>query len=508
VAPAEKDKLFADLSAYLDGELSPRRAREIERLLAESAEARQMLADLRGIADALAALPRKRAPADLPQRVRREAERQVLLQEPAGLRRGRVIRLALRLTASAAVIAGCLFAGWTVLKQERPVRRAPARESAEARRPPREQIAAAPATPGGELPEVAVATEQAIPNAADHVAPAHISPVYADADRPVVVFSDREAPAFRVGIPIAATQADVSVNLTVLPRTAEEYEAALETITVWTRPVAHAETGAPRRGADAHRGHDVFQRQQDFVVRLRPEEFNGLLVTLGERLPGQVQASMNFNARALDRVQMLVNAPPRAPTHVAKSREPRAGRPVAAASTDEQAAPVMGLVSRISARKSAAESRSATKGREVADQPRTSVRAAPDAAPVAPRELTLAAPRAPREPERERQAAGARAPALRAFEPVVTRPAGQTQPDAERARQMLAALRHQAVRWIAPLWQQLEQLRALLLGNLAGKPAAASPAQQIEPLDVRVTVLPPIGVSPKAAPPTTAPAGP
>jgi hypothetical protein len=81
------------LSAYLDGELSPADLRAVEQLLAESAEARQLLEELRAVAEGLAALPRVAAPDTLSAAMRAAAERQMLLGPAPPHPRRRVVRL-------------------------------------------------------------------------------------------------------------------------------------------------------------------------------------------------------------------------------------------------------------------------------------------------------------------------------------------------------------------------------------------------------------------------------
>lgn len=63
------------LSAYLDGELSDESQRQVERLLAESAEHRQFLAELRGLCDRLDELPRYQVGPDLCTRILQETAR-------------------------------------------------------------------------------------------------------------------------------------------------------------------------------------------------------------------------------------------------------------------------------------------------------------------------------------------------------------------------------------------------------------------------------------------------
>ncbi len=72
MTPVEPDKLGPDLSAYLDGQLSPQRAAEIEALLAESPEARQLLEQLRETSQALRGLTRLDAPPELRAHLRAE----------------------------------------------------------------------------------------------------------------------------------------------------------------------------------------------------------------------------------------------------------------------------------------------------------------------------------------------------------------------------------------------------------------------------------------------------
>lgn len=70
------------IGAYLDGELSSEEKARTEQLLAESAENRQMLEELRALRANLQALPRHTLPADFSQRVIQRAEREMLLGSP------------------------------------------------------------------------------------------------------------------------------------------------------------------------------------------------------------------------------------------------------------------------------------------------------------------------------------------------------------------------------------------------------------------------------------------
>jgi len=109
------NKLEADLSAYLDGELTPEARAAVERLLAESPAARRLLEQLRSVSHQVAELPRQRAPEELGALLRRQAERRLLF----GARRtltARVLRVWPQLLASAAVLVACAWVGWYTLR--------------------------------------------------------------------------------------------------------------------------------------------------------------------------------------------------------------------------------------------------------------------------------------------------------------------------------------------------------------------------------------------------------
>jgi len=74
------------LSAYLDGELTAAEQAEMERLLATSPAARQLLDELRALSTTLQSLPQQKVGEDLSPRVLRVAERRMLTGEEAGPR--------------------------------------------------------------------------------------------------------------------------------------------------------------------------------------------------------------------------------------------------------------------------------------------------------------------------------------------------------------------------------------------------------------------------------------
>lgn len=117
------EKLGPDLSAYLDGELTPQRRAEIEQLLESSPEARRRLEDLRGAADAVNDLPRMAAPDALVPAMRRQAERRLLLDAPQSPAWRRWWLLPMQVSATAAVVALCVLVGWHALRT--PVEPAP-----------------------------------------------------------------------------------------------------------------------------------------------------------------------------------------------------------------------------------------------------------------------------------------------------------------------------------------------------------------------------------------------
>lgn len=71
------------LSAYLDGELSPKQVAQIEQWVSESPDARRRLEDFRRISGWIQELPRAELPSEFASQVLREAERQMLLPAPA-----------------------------------------------------------------------------------------------------------------------------------------------------------------------------------------------------------------------------------------------------------------------------------------------------------------------------------------------------------------------------------------------------------------------------------------
>ncbi|MFQ5804989.1 MAG: hypothetical protein ACE5I3_00915 [Phycisphaerae bacterium] len=358
MASADKERLGADLSAYLDGELSPERAREVERLLAESEQARRTLADLRAISQSLGDLPRRRAPAGLPDKVRRSVERQVLLQERAPAGRPRVLKLVARISASAALIAACVFAGWTVLQRvNRPAPRgvegeiaagealAGGDEDAKAfarRFPPAvsaetEAAATAAAEPHADAPAIAMAKkrESLGYKARAGEVPAAGAAIVATKDEIVAAEKDDLAAA---ATPIVAVTP--AVNILVSPRDANEYNASLRTVALWQQAprsmVGRVAAGLvtelrPGRGRMSGAAAEAKQEeasaaptQQDFTLRVQPDQVGDMLLALERDAPQQVRVEMRFNVSDFSQVQRMVmpvgSVPPDGELTVAEAR--------------------------------------------------------------------------------------------------------------------------------------------------------------------------------------------
>jgi hypothetical protein len=118
----ERESLAADLSAYVDGELSPQRAGEVEAWLRTSVEARQELDELRRVSGAVRGLPRLTTPDSLAVRIAAAAAARRAVGRPSRLkmfawRRGPQIS-----AAAAAVLFVCIWGGYHVAQAARKAR--------------------------------------------------------------------------------------------------------------------------------------------------------------------------------------------------------------------------------------------------------------------------------------------------------------------------------------------------------------------------------------------------
>ncbi len=127
---AKSAEHLEQLTAYLDGELSPEQHDEVDRLLAEDEAARTLLDELRRTARLVGSLPRGRAPADLAEQVTARMEREALLGDSStGLsptRRGVPWGRGFALAASFALVCTAAWYGVPELtKRFEPTRREP-----------------------------------------------------------------------------------------------------------------------------------------------------------------------------------------------------------------------------------------------------------------------------------------------------------------------------------------------------------------------------------------------
>lgn len=109
--PEKREELEADLSAYLDGELSEARSRLIERKLSESKELRRKFDDLRSAAEHVASLQRVRSPDGVPEAVAEQLARNSVLSTPGEARYARLSRWLPRVAGIAAVLVACILIG-------------------------------------------------------------------------------------------------------------------------------------------------------------------------------------------------------------------------------------------------------------------------------------------------------------------------------------------------------------------------------------------------------------
>lgn len=118
----EREQLEVQLSAYLDGELTPAEQAEVEALLLRDAKARQLLEELRAVIDATHGLPRARAAGDLREAIRSQLERHALLgtlKAPVSQPGASLLRT--RWVAAAAIVLMTSVAGyitWSFMEVE------------------------------------------------------------------------------------------------------------------------------------------------------------------------------------------------------------------------------------------------------------------------------------------------------------------------------------------------------------------------------------------------------
>ncbi len=113
---SDREQLEQQLSAFLDGELSDEQVAELQRMLAASPDAKQLLAELEKTVAAVRGLPRQPSPDDLYESITAQLERSALLE--GDVAEGSPVRAAsrwgwlVRLTGSAAVVLLAVGVGY------------------------------------------------------------------------------------------------------------------------------------------------------------------------------------------------------------------------------------------------------------------------------------------------------------------------------------------------------------------------------------------------------------
>ena len=352
MASAEKDNLGADLSAYLDGEFNNERAREIEKTLAESADARGTLDGLRSISEQLGTLPRKSAPRELTESLRRSAEQHALLQQQPTLGRLKVIRFVAQIAACAAVVTLCVVVGWGTLRQaetpptaaesviveDKAGEKGPWAAEQRAVRAERRGVVqhdetaetvAEPADHG--LPIAALDRLEALgyvggadadfdaDASSDAVTPEPTSTVVstAEAERQSepLMFTDAGPPSAALTPPVDDL-AGPAINVVVATRTDGEFLGARSTIARLQRAEWGSDAMADRSGAAGSRlgraGLDTSsspRTAEEFVLAIPEEQLGLVLASLDREAPDQVQVVLNFKADEFGQIQRMVAAP-------------------------------------------------------------------------------------------------------------------------------------------------------------------------------------------------------
>jgi hypothetical protein len=233
----EREQLGDDLSAYLDGELAVERAQEVERLLSESAEARELLEELRRVSAQLGALPRLRVPDAVAVAVTSRAEEQLRLVRARQVRRVWIVRVTSGVAAAAAVLVAGVWIGYEAGRRSpMPV----------ALRAAGRDVAALPATGEEKMKALEVA-----PAGAGETIVAHGIPKAdvggRDADRVAQrAHIAEEKQSNSLGAP-ADTGAPL-VNIVVQPHDEAEYAAAAATLRSWGAPARVLAGTSPEAG--------------------------------------------------------------------------------------------------------------------------------------------------------------------------------------------------------------------------------------------------------------------
>jgi hypothetical protein len=335
LASADKEQLAADLSAYLDHELDPQRARQIERLLEESQDARRLLAELRAVAESVRDLPRMRAPETLAGRIRRAAERRGASGSHVPAQGVRVLRLVTRVVASAAVIVICTLAGWMMRDRvvtpgrtatDAVARGAPTAEEQAGRIFARNEAAGGSAPPAVTSPKAPAVAMKELKSLGYVGAATRADTELARAPLAGDALSaggrggaQTGGSGFTFGAVAAADDTSPVVHVVVAPRDADQFTNTLQLVTEWRQVplidgapiemVSRGSAGIDRSTTSAQpegktEGANIaLLSPQEFTVRVSPARVGEALQSLEQRAPQQVQVVMTPND--LTRVQQL-----------------------------------------------------------------------------------------------------------------------------------------------------------------------------------------------------------
>ncbi len=361
----EREQLGDDLSAYLDGELAVERAQEVERLLSESAEARKLLEELRGVSTQLGALPRLRVPDAVAVAVGSRAEEQLRLVRARQVRRVWIVRVTSGVAAVAAVLVAGVWIGYEAGRQS---------PMSVALRAAGRGVAALPATGEEKMKAREVAPAGAGETMVMHGIPA-ADVVARSADR--AARRERiaeECQSYALGEPVD-TGAPL-VNIVVQPRDEAEYAAAAATLRSWGAPARVLEgtpseaegAGTAKLLAPAHPvawGFAIAAAElPGRIGRLEAQAPQGVYVRVGS---GAAEYSLPAQGGAQSRMsdaQDKLSAPAAAP------------RPSPARAKDEKAATAKRAIAE------AREKEAATEPVPVSPPPEKKSAAAPRRAPV------------------------------------------------------------------------------------------------------------------------------
>jgi len=116
------EQFEADLSAYLDNELSPAQRDRVEAVLSRDPAARALLADLQAMRSGLQALPRARASADMMEAIRARMERDALLGPAPAVTRRQTgsFGSATRWAAAASIVLAVSLGGYLLWNSSQP----------------------------------------------------------------------------------------------------------------------------------------------------------------------------------------------------------------------------------------------------------------------------------------------------------------------------------------------------------------------------------------------------